>query len=268
MSLVATPHNVDELEKCIPFAYLAKNYQNAIRVTRRLGVRYLWIDAICILQGQGGDFETESRLMEGYYSGAYCTIAVHCSHGGPSDGFLKPRPSAGDRARTSQAFRRGKSKFYICSAIDNFSRDVEESHLSSRGWVFQERALSVRTIYFTETQAYFECGNGIRCETMTKPYNPRAPFLSDPSFPQGAMDCFAHAYSKYSTLGFSPGFEEDRAVAMYGLERRLLNARSIRGRYGAVDGGFLHESLLWRRKVLDDNVLREIKLNRHPQVPS
>jgi hypothetical protein len=60
------------------------------------------------------------------------------------------------------------STFYICEAIDDFAHDVESSSLSKRGWVYQERALSRRTIHFAGTQVYWECGQGIRCETMTK----------------------------------------------------------------------------------------------------
>jgi hypothetical protein len=32
----------------------------------------------------------------------------------------------------------------------------------------QERALSRRTMHFTETQTYWECGEGVWCETFTK----------------------------------------------------------------------------------------------------
>jgi hypothetical protein len=58
--------------------------------------------------------------------------------------------------------------YYLCDAIDDFSGDVEQGELNKRGWVFQERALSRRTIYFAEKQTYWECGKGVRCETLKK----------------------------------------------------------------------------------------------------
>lgn len=58
---------------------------------------------------------------------------------------------------------------YLAEDVDNFRADVENSILSSRGWVLQERALSRRTIYFTSTQVYWECGNGVICETLAQP---------------------------------------------------------------------------------------------------
>ncbi|KAI0443395.1 hypothetical protein F4803DRAFT_515237 [Xylaria telfairii] len=283
-TLVATEHNEEDLKQDIPLQKLAKNFQDAVLVTRSLGISYLWIDSICILQStkrtEGreateGDFRTESKLMEDYYRGAYCTIAASCSRGGPTDGFLKPRPSTGNGVRTSRAFKKSDSKFYICSAIDDFAGDMEKGELTHRGWVFQERALSRRTIHFTETQAYFECGDGIRCETMTKLYNRRASFLSDSDFPEMVreyykgmqIEFFEHIYETYSALEFS--HEEDRAVALYGLERRLVKSYGVKGRYGVLDGEFLHRSLLWRKAVAEGNPeLKKIQFSRHEQVPS
>jgi hypothetical protein len=62
----------------------------------------------------------------------------------------------------------GDVTYYVCEAIDDFHCDVDQSELNKRGWVLQERALSRRTVYFTEKQSYWECGGGVRCETMTK----------------------------------------------------------------------------------------------------
>lgn len=87
--------------------------------------------------------------METFSSNAYCTIAASSATSSLA-GFLGER---GQRDVTRAEY------------IDNFRADVENSVLSSRGWLFQERALSRRTIYFTSTQIYWECGNGIVCET-------------------------------------------------------------------------------------------------------
>jgi hypothetical protein len=61
-----------------------------------------------------------------------------------------------------------RNPFYVCEAIDDFQHDVIDGRLNKRGWVLQERALARRTIYFTENQTYWECGEGVRCETLAK----------------------------------------------------------------------------------------------------
>lgn len=140
-----------------------KTFQDAIRVTQALGIQYLWIDSLCIIQDDEQDWQTESKLMEQVFSSAYVTIAASCASG-TSDGFLKSRLY---RACVTMKKDDG-SDYYVCDAIDDFSQDVDRGDLNRRGWVLQERALSRRTIYFTQQQTYWECGEGVQCETLTK----------------------------------------------------------------------------------------------------
>jgi hypothetical protein len=100
--------------------------------------------------------------MEQVFRSAYATIAASCANS-PAEHFLKTRPE-----RQFVKIKLDNAFYYLCENIDDFSRDVEQGELSKRGWVFQERALSRRTIYFTEKQTYWECGEDIRCETLTK----------------------------------------------------------------------------------------------------
>lgn len=143
-------------------------FRDAITTARELGIRHLWIDSICIIQGADGDFNFEAKRMEDVFSSAYCVIAASSARG-QSDGFLKKSR----KQRQYLKLRRGEGDngsggLYVCRFIDNFGEHVLNSPLSKRGWVLQERALARRTIYFTDWQTYWECGDGVRCETMTK----------------------------------------------------------------------------------------------------
>jgi hypothetical protein len=154
-------HDLPRFKKSIPYTDLPRTFKHAVDCTRKLNVRYLWIDSICILQGKDGDFADEAKRMEDVYSGAYCVIAASRAHD-QRDGFLCARPE-----REFVTFQPDKP-FYVCRNIDQFNDDVIDGPLSQRGWVLQERALARRTIYFTKNQTYFECGQGIRCETLTR----------------------------------------------------------------------------------------------------
>ena len=144
---------------------LPQTFRNAVTVTRALGKRFLWIDSICIIQGQDGDFQTEAEHMADVYSGAYCVIAASCA-AHHYDGFLKQR-SPRDHVIIPQD---GETRpaYYICETIDSFKKHVLDGALKLRGWVLQEHALARRTIFFTEHQTYFECKDGVRCETSTR----------------------------------------------------------------------------------------------------
>ncbi|KAF3808107.1 hypothetical protein GCG54_00012687 [Colletotrichum gloeosporioides] len=239
--------NISQLQRSIQFERLPQNFKDAVTVTRGLGVRYLWIDSICIIQDDAQDWEVESSKMEEVFSSAYVTISA-VSAKSSLDGFLGERPS---RACV-QVQVDGKQPLYVCPAIDDFHRDVELGEISKRGWVFQERALSRRTIYYTSTQVYWECGSGVRCETLRCLYNSKAAFLSDANFPHSALNHYKDGrqmliqdlYERYSALEFS--YASDRAVAILGLQKRLARAFETRATYGLF-AIYLHRGLLWRR---------------------
>ncbi|KAH7176030.1 heterokaryon incompatibility protein-domain-containing protein [Dactylonectria macrodidyma] len=67
---------------------LPQTFQDAVRTTRELGKQYLWIDSVCIIQGDDGDWQKEAGEMENVFASAFCTIAAS-SAGGWGDGFLK-----------------------------------------------------------------------------------------------------------------------------------------------------------------------------------
>lgn len=161
--------NIHKLEQGLDDSDLPPMYQDAINIARKLKVEYLWIDSLCIIQqdksdslDKGEDWKAESERMEQVFRSAYVIIAASCASS-PAERFLKTRPE-----RQCVTMKTGNAFYYLCDAIDDFRGDVEQGELNKRGWVLQERALSRRTIYFTEKQTYWECGEGVRCETLTK----------------------------------------------------------------------------------------------------
>jgi hypothetical protein len=156
--------NLAEHKRGLDYKDLPGTFKDAVTVTRALGQPYLWIDSICIVQGEGGDWQEESKRMEDVYNGAYCVIAASCADG-HYDGFLHERQKR-DYVATQPVGC--NTQVYICEPIDNFKEHVLDGALNSRGWVLQEHALARRTVFFTEKQTYFECGEGVRCESMFK----------------------------------------------------------------------------------------------------
>ncbi|KAF1810035.1 HET-domain-containing protein [Eremomyces bilateralis CBS 781.70] len=248
---------------------LPQTFRDAVQITRKLDVRYIWIDSLCIIQGPNGDFKPESARMESVFSSAYCTIAASSAVGTNSN-VLK--------CRSSQAIvkiEKDDRPLYLCESMDNFQEDVLEGPLNKRGWVLQERALSRRTIYFTDKQTYWECGEGIRCETLTKLHNSQAAFLGDPNYPEYAKKAakgariflFEGLYAQYSKLAFS--VPQDRSNAIKGLEQRLGTDFGGRAQHGIFEKYF-HRSLLWRRA--EDQTMTKIEidpsLNRGRPSPS
>lgn len=87
-----TPQGLQRKMKGFLVTELPQTFRDAIEVVRGLNLKYLWIDSLCIIQGEGGDWEEESKKMEDVYTSAYCTIAV-TSASDSDAGFLTERRS-------------------------------------------------------------------------------------------------------------------------------------------------------------------------------
>lgn len=157
-------HNLEEHKRRLELETLPATFKDAVKITRDLGIRYLWIDSICIIQGPDGDFSEQAKRMEDVFSQAYCVLAASSARG-QGDGFLHAR-------RKTYPIRYDgfgdKPTVYVSEFVDDFDRYVLQAPLNRRGWVLQERALAKRTIYFASEQTFWECGSGVQCETMTK----------------------------------------------------------------------------------------------------
>ncbi|OHE92908.1 hypothetical protein CORC01_11775 [Colletotrichum orchidophilum] len=275
--VATTTDNIDTITSSegIDDDFLPQTFLDAVLITRKLKVNYLWIDALCILQDNGHhtnldskqDWERESKLMEEVFGSAYLTIAASCAEN-RFQGFLKPRTQ-----RQFVTMRTDDGvQFHICEIIDNFEADVEQGELNQRGWVLQERALSRRTLHFTRNQTYWECGEGIRCETLTKTTNRKAAFLADSNFPHSVesfkqgrqLQHYHDLYERYSSLGLT--YETDKPRAIAGLEKRLMTALKSIGGYGVFESNF-HRDLLWQRRNTGTS-LRRIAFPPGERVPS
>lgn len=74
--IMLTKASLSDMSKRIDLANLSQTYQDAIAITRLLGLRYLWIDSLCIIQDSMFDWQTEAAKMGGIFKFSFCTIAA------------------------------------------------------------------------------------------------------------------------------------------------------------------------------------------------
>lgn len=256
---------------------LPRTFQHAVTATQRLGIRYLWIDALCIIQEGDGlaDLRRETARIGTVFRNAYCRLAADTSC---DDGFLLPPPDPTPIIK--QHFALGHALqgrvVYISKNEDNFYEDVELAPLSQCSWALQERLLARRTIHFTARQAYFECAYGVRCETLTFLKTNNGPRLfSDPDFPRQLVSTprttristIQSIFALYTRLDFTT--PTDRALGLAGLESRLASVLGTRCTFGIMEE-FLHRCLLWRRtrSATAGTSVGRIPYDEHAPVPS
>ncbi|KAK8133486.1 hypothetical protein PG984_005498, partial [Apiospora sp. TS-2023a] len=75
-TFLTTAETLHQRLQRIEFDALPKTFQDAVQITRGLGMRYLWIDGLCIIQGDKHDWETEAGHMGAVYENACLVIAA------------------------------------------------------------------------------------------------------------------------------------------------------------------------------------------------
>ena len=135
-SLRLLQSNLRELQLKIPTGSLPKTFGDAIETSRKLEIRYLWIDALCIIQDSKADWEYESARMNDVYECSYLTI-VATSARSSTDGFLQ-RP---DRQVVSLPYRDDADptitgRFYLTRPLIGRSPWdlVDRTAWNRRGW--------------------------------------------------------------------------------------------------------------------------------------
>ena len=74
--------NLETMKQLIPIGGLSKTNRDAILITRRFGIKYLWIDSLCIAQDSEEDWIKESKNMCNVYSNSICNIAASSAQDG------------------------------------------------------------------------------------------------------------------------------------------------------------------------------------------
>ncbi|EHK24031.1 uncharacterized protein TRIVIDRAFT_128569, partial [Trichoderma virens Gv29-8] len=130
-----TSNLLDRKQHGMPIASLPRMMQDVVLVLRRLGIQYIWIDCLCIIQDDKDDWKREAALMASIYTNAELTVAA------------------------SWCDQPDQSLFRDHSAPHELTWP-----LLTRGWVYQEQLLSRRMLHFTQNELIWECFETTHCE--------------------------------------------------------------------------------------------------------
>jgi hypothetical protein len=150
--------NVRAYEKAIQEQTLPATFRDAITVTRQLGFRYLWIDALCIIQDSDEDWEREVGKMASVYKN--CRLMLSAMDSTNSGGGLFLDRNDDVLFETSEQLSKKcglPTGVYAHPKRAWFLKAVWQGALSQRGWALQESILAPVIIYFCGQQIFWEC---------------------------------------------------------------------------------------------------------------
>ncbi|KAJ8589457.1 HET-domain-containing protein [Rhizopogon salebrosus TDB-379] len=240
---------------------------DTIQLVRQLGERYLWIDALCIVQDDLGDQAVQIGAMELIYGNSAFTIfAVGCSSA--RDPLPGVRPGTRDPKQQIAKIQ----GLHLALPLPFAHKLITPSEWNERGWTYQEAMLSRRRIFFTPHQVYFECRNGLCSEEMaTDPGVAYHGVAISQVIPTSALevhrerDSYVRLYigivNKYTQRKLT--VESDIVDAVEALLKGLTKAFELAGgnydkafRFGMLLTGGLQVALLWQPVVNAPNSRR------------
>ena len=252
-TITTTTLTLAERKLDIPWVSLPKTFQDAVTAVRRIGLSYLWIDALCIVQDDAADWRKEAADMASIYENAYLTIAATASSSTDGGCFYPSRSVY--RAHAFNFALKSREEYQVYARrrlshcefweITNIHNDADQWPLLTRAWTYQERLLSPRILHFTRDELWWECMEHNKCECSPDPaqrprhvFTPLSPKMAHSLALQHSSDHrklsqqWRYIVEEYS--GLSLTFEKDKLYALEGVASQIR-----RSNYG-VSGNYTH----------------------------
>lgn len=173
LTILCTRENYESYRGNIPWSSLPLLFQNAVEICRMLSIQYLWTDKLCIIQHDKEDWETEGSRMAQIFEGSFLTIGAAISKNDSESLFSQGKKHVSNVKRHDGHLEDG-SPFTIYSRtpvechpanMASSGYDRGQYPLMTRAWVYQERLLAPRVLYFGEELSW-ECRETSTCECL------------------------------------------------------------------------------------------------------
>jgi hypothetical protein len=229
----------------VPSEAICKTFEHAIYITRYMGLEYLWIDSLCIIQDDNDDWIRESANMSSVYGGSSLNIAASCAPDGTFGCFVGRGPA--DIWKILVRAKVGdEDRFFECLPPEMYRRGLTKMPLLQRGWVVQERILAPRMLHFTSTQVFWECFENVACEVFPEGFpEQRADvekYFRKKHFVEWMWPEVVELYSKCKLT-----YSSDKMVAISGLAQHI-ESQNNRDYVAGLWREGLESQLCWRRR--------------------
>ncbi|KAG4423904.1 hypothetical protein IFR04_002899 [Cadophora malorum] len=183
-----TKANIAELqlyqtfEKCHERFGIPKTIEDAIMLVSLTDQRYLWVDALCIVQDDSCTKVDQINSMGSIFGGAYLTIVARQG----------PDANYGLRGLKGISLPRNivQEEFSLndeCLIIKSRKPDMTPNSWSRRGWTFQEALFSSRLLIFADDRVWWKCS----CCSFSEDIAPKIKSESERGGVSRQSTCFA-----------------------------------------------------------------------------
>ena len=147
----------------LPYSDLPKTITDAFQVTRSMGLQYIWIDSLCIIQDSNEDKQREIAEMMHIFQNTQLTFSA-ASASGVTNGFLQTNfndPSIGAFYHPLRMDEETMGSILISDMSSSFAAvGARQQAVNQRGWTLQEALLTPRLLIFTNIHMVWKCQSG------------------------------------------------------------------------------------------------------------
>ncbi len=249
---------IDAFRKEIPWNNLKQLHQDVFTLCHKLGLEYLWIDALCIIQDDRNDWADQAAVMADIYENAHLTVSTNFSPNPRQKLFSREGITYGGGEKTLRLSKEGVPIIASRAIIEvghhreyYVRHNVATDPLESRGWCFQESRLSRRMVSFTSEELQWQCRKNRSCECGNPVTDDMSKMLiyegMRPIKKLGAHRLWGRLLQRYTRTNLTKS--EDRLIALAGLASRM--ALFTKSTYVAgLWRNNLASNLLWKSKSL------------------
>jgi hypothetical protein len=223
--------------------------RDAMHLVKMLGEKYLWVDALCIIQDDKADTSIQISKMDTIYRCAILTIVA--AAGNDANAGL---PGVHPRSRWIQQVVGEVNGMDLISVRRPYLQALMKSTWSTRGWTFQEKILSARRLIFSDYQVFYQCDHTTWCEDTIFEFDDPSPYHEDPRWPSALAPFgrYMNLVEEYSWRTLS--FEKDALDAFTGIFN-ILKPDLGEFIFGLPETAF-HAALLWHFRFGEPAVRR------------
>ncbi|GIJ90105.1 hypothetical protein Asppvi_009055 [Aspergillus pseudoviridinutans] len=153
----------EQYKKELPYHSLPQTIQDALHVTRSMGLQYIWIDSMCIIQDDEEDKQREMGKMMDIYQNTLFTISA-ASAAAASEGFLRPDLHDSRNEVWYHPLRVDEHTMGAVLVSDSStsfeSLGARPQPINTRGWTLQETILTSRLLIFAGIHMVWKCQSG------------------------------------------------------------------------------------------------------------
>ncbi|VUC24207.1 unnamed protein product [Clonostachys rosea] len=214
--------NIGQFRSSLPLSHLPLSYRDAFTVLQRMGLQYLWIDRLCVIQDSESDLAAHDNVRSDIYANSFLGIGAAGSSS-PGSGLFVERDPEAVVANNNQFYTANDGTIIPLNTKPQIQRiDFLDEPLSESLNALEVRFRTPRMVHFGSKMVFWECHGAIADEV-----HPCARHINTGSRLESEIDLFGSDIKPLHGIQYTPS--SNRTVQIHSQWRTIVERYSQSG---------------------------------------